>query len=101
MRSSLSVDWVGLATSKRSPGVALLRPRCDFAGADRPGAHDVDRAEAGRLYGRAEIVHTSGATTARLVTSRNKRSAACGVAVGSRVNEQLGRECADNGAKID
>jgi hypothetical protein len=68
VRSSLSVDWVGLATSKRSPGVALLRPRCDFAGADRPGAHDVDRAEAGRLYGRAEIVHTSGATTARMAT---------------------------------
>jgi hypothetical protein len=62
VRSSLSVDWVGLATSKRSPGVAVLRLPCDFAGDERPGAQDAPRAERGGLYRRADTVHQRRAT---------------------------------------
>ena len=40
MRSPLSVDWVGLATSKRSPGEVLLRLQRELVGAERPGVQD-------------------------------------------------------------
>jgi hypothetical protein len=38
VRSPLSVDWVGSATLKRSPGVALLRLQRDLAGVKRLGS---------------------------------------------------------------
>jgi hypothetical protein len=99
VRSSLSVDWVGLATSKRSPGEALLRPPCDFVGAERLVALQRAPRAAGRR----------SSTASRYASGSNKRAhgnsrgtigrTALGVAVGRRVNELLGRECADKGAE--
>ena len=67
MRSSLSVDWVGLATSRRSPGEVLVRLQPDFVGAKRRSAQGC--APDGGMPGkRLDAGNTSGATNARRVT---------------------------------
>jgi hypothetical protein len=45
VRSSLSVDWVGLATLTRAPGMALLRQQRDLVGMERPGSQQRAPAE--------------------------------------------------------